>query len=155
MPSEPVSENILADLKSTFEGITADATTWTTVRKAYIGDGVPVAEHVEPAVYITATYTDMDGEGETLVEAIRHILFVEAKLILRTRDENESTQLERFIGDAIKAVYADTTRGGNAVKTIIEDVDRSQPGPFEGVIMAVMRMRVTFRTSTADLATSF
>ena len=97
MPSEPVSENILADLKSTFEGITADATTWTTVRKAYIGDGVPVAEHVEPAVYITATYTDMDGEGETLVEAIRHILFVEAKLILRTRDENESTQRERFI----------------------------------------------------------
>ena len=155
MPTEPTSELVLQNIVSTLRSVDAGGTYWTTIRNAFVGDDAAVAEHDTPAAYVIPYTTDMDGEGRSLTDAIRHEMRVEVRLVLTSRDANGSTHFERYIADVIRALYVDRTRGGNAVHTIVEDVERSYQGREGDAFIATLSVRVPFRTTTTDLGQSF
>lgn len=155
MASEPVSELILQDLTTALGGISAGATYWTTVRKATRGSMAALTEYDTPAVLVSPYSTEMDGEGQSLAQAVRHVMRLNVLLVLETRDADSATQFERFIADAILAIYTDRTRGGNAVHTIIEGVERAfGDGDTSDHMVATLSLRIPFRTPSTDLGVS-
>lgn len=151
---EPTSETILRNIESTLKAVKAGASYWTTLRDVRILDTAAVSDHLLPAALIRAYRTDMDGEGQTLTRAIRHSLMVSITLVVASRSTG-ARDMELLIRDAITALYVDRTRGGNAVHTIVEAVDRSYPdGDRQDTYVATLQVRVEFRTAHNNLASS-
>lgn len=159
MPTTPVSERILANLVSTLQGVSAGASYFHTFRKVAVIDGAIVGDHKMPAAFIRPLFTDMDGEGQTLTNAVRHEMRVSITIAIDGRT-NGATKLEELIRDTITAVYVDRQRGtylgtANAVNTIVDQVERSYPeGEQLDTYLATLVLRIMFRTQLADLGVS-
>lgn len=153
-PLEPISERILQDVKSALEAIVAGDDYFSTLRHVEINDAAHTAGHQNPAAFIRPFDTDMDGEGETVSQGIRHSMPMDVTLIHEGRT-NASTAFERLIRDGITALYVDRTRGGLATHTIVDGVRRTYPGEGQqDVYVATLRVRVVFRTNGTDLGTA-
>ena len=159
MPTTPVTERILANLVSTLSGVSAGVDYFHTFRHVAVIDGAVVAEHKMPAAFIRPLFTDMDGEGQTLTNAIRHEMRCSITLAIESRTGG-ATKLEEVTRDAIRALYLDPQRGtylgtANAVNTLVDQVERAYPdGTQLDVYLATLIVRVIFRTRADDLGVS-
>jgi len=160
MPTTPVTERILANLVSTLSGVSAGVDYFHTFRHVAVIDGAVVAEHKMPAAFIRPLYTDMDGEGQTLTNAIRHEMRCSITLAIESRtggrDEARGGDARR---DPRALIWirsgAPTSAQRNAVNTIVDQVERAYPdGTQLDVYLATLIVRVIFRTRADDLGVS-
>lgn len=149
----PVKEQILDDLVSTLQTISAGDDYYTTVEQVVRVDGGPMELKMFPAVAVLPSKTEYDREGSQGTTTISAYFYVQLSLFVRTRTDG-AEKIERFIRDVHKAVIADRTRGDRAVHTaVIQDEVTYPTEDDEPFTIADLVVEIVYRTRFDDLNT--
>ena len=159
----PVKEDIIANLKTALETISAGGTYYTSVERVTRYAGGPMDVTVFPSIVMTplgTAYGPPATQG-TLTSAAS--FRVSLDLFLRTRGSSSSlgtdpdvpVSLEKFIRDVRQAVIVDRTRGGKAINTFAVSDEIFYPTQDDDpYATARVTIEVNYRTSWDDLNTA-
>lgn len=147
----PTKEQILDNLQTTLEGITAGADYYNTVAFVTRVDTVPIELKEYPAIVMVPLGADYDQPGLATTLAIDVQYRIRLTLAIRTRT-TPTEELENFIRDVHTALLVDITRGGLAINTRMLDDAVYYPTQIkEPVAVADCTILVHFRTPRTNL----
>jgi len=156
----PVKEDIIANLKTALETITAGSDYYTDVQRVtrYVGGPMDMTEF--PCIVMTpegTTYGPPATQGTlTSAASFRVVL----GLYIRNRGASSSlgadpdvpVELEKFIRDARQAIIVDRTRGNKAINTFaVSDQVFSPNQDDDPYAAAQLTIEINFRTNWDDL----
>lgn len=147
----PLKEQIVDDLVTTLQAISAGDDYYTTVEQVIRIDGGPMELKMFPAVAVLPSKTEYDREGSHGTTTIRAFLYVQLSLFIRSRTD-AADKIERFVRDVHKAVIADRTRGDRALHTTVLSDEVTYPTEDdEPFTIADLVVEVVYRTPYDDL----
>lgn len=150
----PLKEQIIENLVTTLQGISAGDDYYTTVEQVARVDGGPMELKMFPAAAVLPMHTEYDREGSHGTTTIRAFLYVQISLFIRSRTEG-ALKIERFVRDVHKALIEDRTRGDRAMHTsMISDEVTYPTEDDEPFTIADLVVEVVYRTPFNDLNTA-
>jgi hypothetical protein len=158
MPSgNPVSEQVVSALEALMATIVSDGTPgapyFTDVVKVVRYDSEALNTNSAPMIAIIPSGSDYDDPGGQNVGELVDDMDVRLLLILR-ESTDPGTKLLRFERDVKKAILADISLGGVALKTSINSSTHTLPEERDSLAFTDLSIRVRFRTPRTDLHTS-
>ena len=156
----PVKEDIIANLKTALETISAGGTYYTTVERVtwYVGGPMDMTEF--PCIVMTPEGTEYGPPATqgTLTSAAS--FRVNLGLYIRNRGASSSlgvdpdvpVELEKFIRDVRQAIIVDRTRGNKAINTFaVSDQIFAPTQDDDPYATAQLIIEVSYRTNWDDL----
>lgn len=146
-----VREDVLADIKSTLEGITTG--------NGYNHDVAAVVRgEVTPTMFKAFPVITFDDIGESYDRKNNHSLHKELRVavlgLLRinkhTGDDAVRAAASNLLADIEKALMQDRCRGGNAIDTLLKSNDIESGEATSPYAFVVLELVVTYRTNLTD-----
>lgn len=149
MATEPIREQILEQIVTTFRGLDGTDPYWSTLVAVRRGKARPDDLSTLPRAYVT--------EGEETITpdmpSLDRTLLVQVEAWLRSSENDLPTLANRMLADLERILTADPTRGGLALETILVE-DRIETDEDPGTLAAVVaRFSVRYFTAYGDPST--
>ncbi len=146
-----VREDVLADIKTTLEGISTGGGFNFDVASAIRGQVTITAFKAFPAI----TFDDL---GETYDRKNNHSLHKELRVAVlgllkvnkHTGDDAVRAAASNLLADIEKALMQDRCRGGNAIDTLLQSNDIESSEATSPYAFVVMELVVKYRTNLTD-----
>jgi len=153
VPSEPVRELVMQDIKSALELIVEGDTYWNTVNT--------VSRELKPPTSTTGTHLFVYSPGDSVLpydgrSTSTGVIDTQMQIDIiawMPREIASDTASQRLVADIETAILADRTRGGNAINTRLLGREVVTADANEPLSQVTVRFVVRYRTTFGDPGT--